>query len=50
VEIVWAPPPVTEVAVHVASAAYGEIACAPPPAAGDVVVSSIAYPHIVAAA
>jgi hypothetical protein len=48
VEIVWAPP-VAEAIVLFASAAYGEIACAPP-AAGEAVVLSVAYPHVVAAA
>jgi hypothetical protein len=50
VEIAWAPPLVAEVVVHVASAAQGEIACAPPHAAREAVVSYIAYPHVAAAA
>jgi hypothetical protein len=50
VEITWAPPPVAEAAVLVASAAKGEIACAPPPATGEAVVLFVAYPHVAAAA
>jgi hypothetical protein len=37
VEIAWAPL-VAEATVLVASAAYGEIACAPPPTAGEAAV------------
>jgi hypothetical protein len=44
VEIVWAPP-IAEAVVLVASAAYGEIVCAPPPA-GEAAGSSVAYPHV----
>jgi hypothetical protein len=45
VEIAWAPH-VAEAAILVASAAYGEIACAPPPTAREVAISSVAYPHV----
>jgi hypothetical protein len=47
VEIAWAPP-AAEAVVLVASAAYREIACAPPPV-GEAAVSSVAYPHVAAA-
>jgi hypothetical protein len=50
VEIAWAPPPVAEAAVHVATAAKVEITWAPPAAAGEATVSSIAYPHVEAVA
>jgi hypothetical protein len=43
-------PPVAEAAVLVASTAYGEIDCAPPPVAGEAAISFVAYPHVASAA
>jgi hypothetical protein len=48
VEIAWAPP-VAEAAVLVASAAYGGGVARTPPT-GEAAVSSVAYPHVAAAA